>query len=327
MTKYPGSSVHHLYNHHSTFPGNISCLFLLTDDEIFVSRPARPQSVLAVSTLVISELELSQGQFHFQLSNSSVVWWCGQVVWSDSERWRARPAGQITRSVQYYRVGVVLPRCLCAPGSPLLCCGHKVRLCWLHEGGDISSVRLSMPRLHQTPLLLLLFLSLTFLTRLSAGAWNSELSGQNDFSERHQQKDWLLSRIQSINQKEVQKITRQEADRTVEAAISKLRSRKSFTTEDLKEMSVTEAKQLLMDVEDLLVSEKGDFVSDRQGRGLWDMFSSLADIRTDSTLIRGGNSTGDERGILDFALEVAGSLIGGVSNKNDGPVLIPNHCW
>ena len=81
-------------------------------------------------------------------------------------------------------------------------------------------------------------------------------------------------------------------------------------------------------MEDLLVSEKGDFVSDRQGRGLWDMFTSLADIRTDSsTLIRGGNNTGDERGILDFAFEVAGSIIGGVSNKNDGPVLIPNHCW
>ena len=93
-------------------------------------------------------------------------------------------------------------------------------------------------------------------------------------------------------------------------------------------MSVMEAKELLMEVEDLLVSEKGNFVSDRQGRGLWDMFSALADVRTDTTtLIRGGNSTGDERGILDFAFEVAGSIIGGVSNKNDGPVLIPNHCW
>ena len=179
-----------------------------------------------------------------------------------------------------------------------------------------------MPRLHQTPLLLL---HLIFLTRIS-GAWNSDKVGRNDFSET-QHKDWILSRIQSINQKEVEKISSLQAERTVEAAISRLRSRKSFTTEDLKEMSVTEAKQLLTEVQELLVSEKGDFVSDRQGRGLWDMFSSLADIRTDSTLIRGGNSTGDERGILDFALEVAGSLIGGVSNKNDGPVLIPNHCW
>ena len=183
-----------------------------------------------------------------------------------------------------------------------------------------------MPRLHQTPLLLLL-LHLIFLTRISAGAWNSDKAGRNDFSETQQHKDWILSRIQSINQKEVEKISSLQAERTVEAAISRLRSRKSFTTEDLKEMSVTEAKQLLTEVQELLVSEKGDFVSDRQGRGLWDMFSSLADIRTDSTLIRGGNSTGDERGILDFALEVAGSLIGGVSNKNDGPVLIPNHCW
>ena len=185
--------------------------------------------------------------------------------------------------------------------------GHKVTLL-LYEG-DVSSVRHNMPR---RDLLLLL-------ASLSAGAWTSQTS------DTAHTKDWILGRIQSVNQKEIQKINTKNA---VQDAFSKLRSRKSFTTDDLQLMSVMEAKELLMEVEDLLVSEKGNFVSDRQGRGLWDMFSALADVRTDTTtLIRGGNSTGDERGILDFAFEVAGSIIGGVSNKNDGPVLIPNHCW
>lgn len=99
---------------------------------------------------------------------------------------------------------------------------------------------------------------------------------------------------------------------------------------------------MLMDLEDLLVSEdelhrgfkdlnslhQGSRGS-RQSRGLLDLFSSLADMRQDSSLIRGGNSTGhDERGILEFVSEVAGNILGGaISNKNDGPVLIPNHCW
>ena len=32
----------------------------------------------------------------------------------------------------------------------------------------------------------------------------------------------------------------------------------------------------------------------RSGRGLLDIFEALSDLRTDSSLIRGGNSTGDE---------------------------------
>jgi len=65
----------------------------------------------------------------------------------------------------------------------------------------------------------------------------------------------------------------------------------------------------------------------RRGRGLLHLFEALSDLRTDSSLIRGGNSTGDERGILDFVADVATSLLGGASDKNDAPVLIPNHCW
>ena len=44
---------------------------------------------------------------------------------------------------------------------------------------------------------------------------------------------------------------------------------------------------------------------------------------------RGGNSTGDERGILDFVADLATSLLGGGGgqDKDTGPVLIPNHCW
>jgi hypothetical protein len=44
--------------------------------------------------------------------------------------------------------------------------------------------------------------------------------------------------------------------------------------------------------------------------------------------IRGGNSTGDERGILDFVANLATTLLGGGNqDKDSGPVLIPNHCW
>ena len=42
---------------------------------------------------------------------------------------------------------------------------------------------------------------------------------------------------------------------------------------------------------------------------------------------RGGNSTGDERGILDFMVDMASNFLGGASDKDDSPVLIPNHCW
>jgi hypothetical protein len=67
----------------------------------------------------------------------------------------------------------------------------------------------------------------------------------------------------------------------------------------------------------------------RQSRGLFEMFVALADMRSDTdSLIRGGNNTGmDNRGIFDFVADVATSLLGGASDKNDAPVLIPNHCW
>ena len=72
--------------------------------------------------------------------------------------------------------------------------------------------------------------------------------------------------------------------------------------------------------------EEGE--SSRQARGLLDMFEALSDLRTDSTLIRGGNTTEyDQRGILDFVADVASSLLGGATDKNDAPVLIPIHCW
>ena len=65
----------------------------------------------------------------------------------------------------------------------------------------------------------------------------------------------------------------------------------------------------------------------RDGRGLASLFAALA-ADTSSQLVRGGNSTGDEsRGIFDFVADVATSIIGGATDKNSGPVLIPNHCW
>ena len=102
--------------------------------------------------------------------------------------------------------------------------GHKVTLL-LYEG-DVSSVRHNMPR---RDLLLLL-------ASLSAGAWTSQTS------DTAHTKDWILGRIQSVNQKEIQKINTKNA---VQDAFSKLRSRKSFTTDDLQLMSVMEAKELL----------------------------------------------------------------------------------
>ena len=77
------------------------------------------------------------------------------------------------------------------------------------------------------------------------------------------------------------------------------------------------------------VREKEEGRDGRRARGLLEMFYSLSDIRTGGDdLVRGGNSTGfEDRGILDFVAEVATNLLGGASDKNEGPVLIPNHCW
>ena len=44
-------------------------------------------------------------------------------------------------------------------------------------------------------------------------------------------------------------------------------------------------------------------------------------------LFRGGNSTGDERGILDFVVNIASNFLGGADDKQDNPVFIPNYCW
>ena len=153
--------------------------------------------------------------------------------------------------------------------------------------------------------------------------------------------DWILERVKNINEAEVEAIEeRQKAAALIDSAVRTAASQSDF--KHLSSSDLKEAKNLLMDLEDLLVSEdelhRGfkdlnslhqDPRGSRQSRGLLDLFSSLADMRQDSGLIRGGNSTGDhERGILEFVSEVAGNILGGaISNKNDGPVLIPNHCW
>ena len=151
--------------------------------------------------------------------------------------------------------------------------------------------------------------------------------------------NWILERVKNINEAEVEAIEeRQKAAALIDSTVRTAASQRDF--KHLSSSDLKEAKNLLMDLEDLLVSEdelhRGfkDLNSlhprgSRQSRGLLDLFSSLADMRQDSGLIRGGNNTGDhERGILEFVSEVAGNILGGaISNKNDGPVLIPNHCW
>jgi len=67
--------------------------------------------------------------------------------------------------------------------------------------------------------------------------------------------------------------------------------------------------------------------SSRTARGLADMFVSVLGIQDDTTLVRGGNSTGDERGILDFVVNIASNFLGGADDKQDNPVFIPNYCW
>ena len=134
--------------------------------------------------------------------------------------------------------------------------------------------------------------------------------------------DWILNRIKNINQQEVASIERDKSDALDKAVKAVIRN----SDYDLSDEEIREAKEMLLQLEEML--DQG-LVSDRSGRGLFDLFVSLADMRHEpDTLIRGGNSTNDNnRGILDFVSEVAGTILGGVSNKNDGPVLIPNHCW
>ena len=95
--------------------------------------------------------------------------------------------------------------------------------------------------------------------------------------------------------------------------------------EKARKERVTRIAKMANDVEAVHGRQEGR--GSRSGRGLLHLFEALSDLRTDSSLIRGGNSTGDEHGILDFVADVATSLLGGASDKNDAPVLIPNHCW
>ena len=181
---------------------------------------------------------------------------------------------------------------------------------------------------HAPKLFLYLVVVLVHTTR---AAWYSK-----DIRPEKPDVDWILQRIKTINQKEVEAINQKhEQDvqsynkqtNTIDNAIYSVSSKSDF--KHLTSSDIKVAKELLIELEDLLVPENGEpsVRQDRSGRGLLDLFTSLADLRQDSTLIRGGNSTGDERGIFEFVSEVAGSILGGVSNKNDGPVLIPNHCW
>jgi len=181
---------------------------------------------------------------------------------------------------------------------------------------------------HAPKLFLYLVVVLVHTTRT---AWYSK-----DIRPEKPDVDWILQRIKTINQKEVEAINQKHDEdvqsynkqtNTIDNAIYSVSSKSDF--KHLTSSDIKVAKELLIELEDLLVPENGEpsVRQDRSGRGLLDLFTSLADLRQDSTLIRGGNSTGDERGIFEFVSEVAGSILGGVSNKNDGPVLIPNHCW
>ena len=179
---------------------------------------------------------------------------------------------------------------------------------------------------HAPKLFLYLVVVLIHTTR---AAWYSK-----DIRPEKPDVDWILQRIKTINQKEVEAINKKHEEEesienqkiTIDNAIYSVSSKSDF--KHLTSSDIKVAKELLLELEDLMVQENGESSvrQDRSGRGLLDLFTSLADIRQDSTLIRGGNKT-DERGIFEFVSEVAGSILGGVSNKNDGPVLIPNHCW
>ena len=167
---------------------------------------------------------------------------------------------------------------------------------------------------------------LTLLLSLSAVALASVVHHS-----RHQP-DWILQRIQSINAAEVAAIDSKHSVGSggdsvdIESAVRTVLASSDYG--HLSEQDLRLARDMLLQMEDLLASSSSRG-GDRSGRGLFDLFVSLADMSHDSdTLIRGGNSTNhNDRGILDFVSEVAGTILGGVSNKNDGPVLIPNHCW
>ena len=200
----------------------------------------------------------------------------------------------------------------------------KVSCTGCSQGAD-PPVGHNMPN-HAPKLFLYLVVVLIHTTR---AAWYSK-----DIRPEKPDVDWILQRIKTINQKEVEAINKKHEEEesienqkiTIDNAIYSVSSKSDF--KHLTSSDIKVAKELLLELEDLMVQENGESSvrQDRSGRGLLDLFTSLADIRQDSTLIRGGNKT-DERGIFEFVSEVAGSILGGVSNKNDGPVLIPNHCW
>jgi len=179
--------------------------------------------------------------------------------------------------------------------------------------------------LNHAPQLLLLLL----VAGSAAGAWNNNnLDKKEEKSKvrtaKQDDAEWILKRIQSINQQEVDEIDKKKLSRQAVGEFYKsARDIKHITSDDSRD---SEARKVL---EDLAAGGGEGIQSVRDERGLLDLFTALADMRTDTTqLVRGGNSTGDEsRGIFDFVADVATSILGGASDKNTGPVLIPNHCW
>ena len=143
--------------------------------------------------------------------------------------------------------------------------------------------------------------------------------------EKEKGAEWILQRIQLINEKEVDEIDKRKLSREAVGEFYKSARNDKQVKSARSRDTFSDQKDAEKELESLVVTGEGV----RDARGLLDLFTALADIRTDSTqLVRGGNSTGDEsRGILDFVADVATSILGGASDKNSGPVLIPNHCW
>ena len=135
----------------------------------------------------------------------------------------------------------------------------------------------------------------------------SAISGQSSITRPDKPDvDWILERIKSINKQEIEAIN---SKNLIDNAVSSVSSKSDF--KHLSASEIKEAKELLLQVEDMLVEDGGR--GGRSGRGLLNLFANLADLRQDSGLVRGGNSTGDEsRGILEFVSEVAGSILGRV---------------
>ena len=183
---------------------------------------------------------------------------------------------------------------------------------------------------HAPQLLLLLLVAGTV-----SGAWsNNHLEKKKEKgagavrSAKQADAEWILKRIQSINEKEVDEFDKKKLSRQAVSDFYKsVRGDKHIKSDRSRDAS-SEFNAADAAFENLVVDGEG-IHSVRDARGLLDLFTALADIRTDTTqLVRGGNSTGDEsRGILDFVADVATSILGGASDKNSGPVLIPNHCW